>query len=49
GALYQTAYFYPHGLLGRIYWYAMLPFHLFIFRGMAKNIIKKANKINFIQ
>lgn len=40
--LYQSAYFYPNGLLGRIYWYAMLPFHIFIFRGMAKNIIKKA-------
>jgi uncharacterized protein YbjT (DUF2867 family) len=40
--LYQTAYFYPHGLLGRLYWYAMLPFHIFIFRGMAKNIIKEA-------
>ncbi|MGE4398350.1 MAG: SDR family oxidoreductase [Campylobacterales bacterium] len=42
GKLYQTAYFYPHGLLGRLYWYAMLPFHVFIFRGMAQNIIKKA-------
>jgi uncharacterized protein YbjT (DUF2867 family) len=42
GKLYQTAYFYPHGLAGRLYWYAMLPFHLFIFRGMAKNLIKKA-------
>lgn len=42
GKLYQTAYFYPHGLLGRLYWYAMLPFHIFIFRGMAQNILKKA-------
>lgn len=40
--LYQTAYFYPHGLKGRLYWYAMLPFHLFIFRGMAKNLMQKA-------
>ncbi|HEX5623192.1 MAG TPA: SDR family oxidoreductase, partial [Sulfuricurvum sp.] len=40
-ALYQTAYFYPHGLLGRIYWYAMFPFHLFIFKGMAKNLMQK--------
>lgn len=40
--LYQTAYFYPHGLAGRFYWYVMLPFHLFIFRGMTKNLIKKA-------
>lgn len=42
GRLHQSAYFYPHGLFGRLYWYAMLPFHLFIFGGMAKNIIKKA-------
>ncbi|MCK9371919.1 MAG: SDR family oxidoreductase [Sulfuricurvum sp.] len=41
--LYQTAYFYPHGLLGRLYWYSMFPFHLFIFRGMAKNLIRKAH------
>lgn len=43
--LYQSAYFYPHGLFGRIYWYLMLPFHWFIFSGMAKNIIKKAKKL----
>lgn len=42
GKLHQSAYFYPHGLMGRLYWYAMAPFHLFIFGGMAKNIIKKA-------
>jgi len=42
GKLYQSAYFYPYGLLGRIYWYVMLPFHWFIFAGMARNIIKKA-------
>ncbi|MBN1338043.1 MAG: SDR family oxidoreductase [Bacteroidales bacterium] len=36
--LYQTATFRPLGLWGRIYWYLLLPFHLFIFRGMAKRI-----------
>ena len=30
----------PVGIAGRIYWYAELPFHLFIFNGMAKNLIK---------
>ena len=44
GSLYQTAYFYPHGLLGRIYWYIMFPFHLFIFGGMARNLIKQAKQ-----
>lgn len=42
GKLCQSAYFYPNGLAGRIYWYAMLPFHFFIFRDMAKTLMKRA-------
>lgn len=38
--LRQCATFRPNGLFGRVYWYAVLPFHGFIFPGMAKNIIK---------
>jgi uncharacterized protein YbjT (DUF2867 family) len=34
----QTATFRPLGLLGRAYWYAMLPFHFFIFKGMLSKI-----------
>ena len=30
----QTAFFDPDGLLGYLYWYAVLPFHRFIFPGM---------------
>jgi len=37
--LHQTATFRPKGLLGRIYWYSVLPFHYFVFNGMAENII----------
>ncbi len=37
--LQQTATFRPVGIAGRLYWYAELPFHLFIFNGMAKNLI----------
>ncbi len=37
--LYQTATFRPHGLLGRIYWYAFFPFHYFIFGGLAKSLV----------
>jgi hypothetical protein len=37
--LSQIATFRPNGLWGRLYWYAMLPFHLFIFKGMAKQIV----------
>jgi len=36
--LHQTATFRPLGLWGRIYWYSVLPFHGFIFRGMLRNI-----------
>jgi uncharacterized protein YbjT (DUF2867 family) len=36
--LIQTATFRPLGLWGRIYWYAVLPFHGLIFKGMLKNI-----------
>jgi uncharacterized protein YbjT (DUF2867 family) len=32
--LWQTATFRPKGLMGRLYWYSVLPFHGFIFRGM---------------
>ena len=34
----QTATFRPKGLLGRLYWYSVFPFHGFIFRGMLKRI-----------
>jgi len=34
----QTATFRPWGLLGRLYWYAVLPFHGFIFNGMLRRI-----------
>lgn len=37
----QTATFRPKGLAGRIYWYSVLPFHFFVFEGMAKNIVRK--------
>ncbi|KAG6558667.1 Protein of unknown function (DUF2867) [Candidatus Rhabdochlamydia oedothoracis] len=36
--LIQTATFRPKGVLGRVYWYALAPFHFFIFRKMAKKI-----------
>jgi hypothetical protein len=36
--LTQTATFRPLGLLGRLYWLAVLPFHGFIFKGMIRVI-----------
>ncbi|TDX10502.1 SDR family oxidoreductase [Flavobacterium sp. S87F.05.LMB.W.Kidney.N] len=37
--LYQAATFKPEGLMGKIYWYSVLPFHGFIFDGMLKKLI----------
>lgn len=39
--LTQTATYRPLGVLGRLYWYAVLPFHGFIFNGMLHKIGKK--------
>jgi hypothetical protein len=38
----QTALFRPRGLLGRLYWFAMFPFHVFIFKRMAQRIVEVA-------
>ena len=34
--LIQTATFRPKGILGRLYWYALIPFHFLIFQKMVK-------------
>ena len=41
--LIQSAYFYPKGLLGRIYWYLLIPIHYLVFNNMINSIIKKAS------
>ena len=40
--LTTTAYFDSHGLFGFLYWYAMWPFHKFIFDGLTREIGKLA-------
>jgi len=42
--LRQTATFRPRGLWGRLYWYSVLPFHYFIFNGMADKLILPVKK-----
>lgn len=37
----QTATFRPLGLVGRLYWYFVLPFHGFIFNGMVNRLVLK--------
>ena len=43
-----TAYFAPYGLLGLLYWYAMWPFHKFIFDGLASRIASRARVLAHI-
>lgn len=38
----QEAVFAPRGLLGLAYWYAVLPFHHFVFEGMLNGIRREA-------
>ncbi|MTA36911.1 MAG: DUF2867 domain-containing protein, partial [Actinobacteria bacterium] len=45
----QEARFAPRGLGGQLYWYAVLPFHAFIFPTMLRNIIKRASQENELQ
>ena len=40
GILTQTATFRPRGILGRLYWYILLPFHKLIFTGMARQLAR---------
>ncbi|HEX9258620.1 MAG TPA: SDR family oxidoreductase [Acidimicrobiales bacterium] len=38
----QTARFRPRGLLGRLYWYAVVPFHRLVFPGLVEGIARDA-------
>lgn len=40
--LHQRAIFFPHGLGGRLYWLAVMPFHAVVFGTMAASMAKKA-------
>jgi len=39
-----TAHWHPRGLWGLMYWYAMLPAHLFLFRGWTKKLTRLAER-----
>jgi uncharacterized protein YbjT (DUF2867 family) len=41
-ALLVSAYFVPRGLLGRLYWIVLVPFHKFIFEDLARQIERRA-------
>ena len=40
----QTAFFEPHGILGYLYWYSVLPFHRFVFPGLIGALKKQAEE-----
>lgn len=44
--LTTSAYFDPRGLFGFLYWYAMWPFHKFIFDGLTDKIVERAAGIS---
>lgn len=41
----QTAIFHAKGLLGRAYWYAVLPFHHFVFNGTLQGIERECREL----
>lgn len=43
--LTQTARFWPQGLWGILYWYLVAPMHQFIFPGMLRKLIKRAEQL----
>jgi uncharacterized protein YbjT (DUF2867 family) len=42
--LVETAYWHPRGVWGLLYWYAMVPAHLFLFRRMTRAMVRRAER-----
>lgn len=42
--LQQVARFLPRGLFGLLYWYAVMPFHYYVFNGMLRGIAEASEK-----
>ena len=40
------AFFHPAGVWGLLYWYALLPFHAFLFRGITHVIAERATRLD---
>ncbi len=41
-----TAHWHPRGVWGLLYWFAMLPAHLFLFRGWTRRIAQRAEAVS---
>jgi hypothetical protein len=42
--LVQTAHFLPRGVLGRLYWYLVMPLHHLVFNDLARTIVSSSRK-----
>ena len=42
--VWATAWWHPKGVWGLMYWYALLPFHDLLFRGIAREIVRRAEQ-----
>jgi hypothetical protein len=42
----STGYFHPAGVWGLLYWFALIPAHAFIYRGMSREIARRASLLN---
>jgi uncharacterized protein YbjT (DUF2867 family) len=40
-----TAYWHPAGVAGLLYWYALVPAHLFLFRGLTRALERRASDL----
>ncbi|MDX2414665.1 MAG: SDR family oxidoreductase [Bacteroidales bacterium] len=48
GILKQEAIYRPKGIYGRFYWYMLMPFHYFIFKGMARVVARGRTTIEIV-
>jgi uncharacterized protein YbjT (DUF2867 family) len=44
--LNMRAHWHPAGIWGLLYWYALLPAHLFLFSGTTRNIVRQAERLS---
>jgi uncharacterized protein YbjT (DUF2867 family)/uncharacterized protein YndB with AHSA1/START domain len=42
--LHQKALFHPKGLVGRLYWYGLIPFHALIFKRLCRRLAEAAER-----
>jgi len=47
--LVQTAHFIPSGVLGRLYWYSIIPIHYLVFNDLARTVVSASKKLEKMQ